>query len=212
MRSVCQICVNSYFTGSLFPLHTGTKLCIILVWLTLDMTDCDKVREYPMLKMTLFNERHAMKRFIFFGLFCLFIIGISGCTKPVEIIAHRGASFLAPENTMASVMLGWEKNADVEVDVYLTKDNRIVAIHDETTERTAGTDVNVAESTSDELRKLDVGSFKYEEYAGEQIPFLADIVETNPPGRNSTSKSNADKRFCPISKSFWPRAAKCPGS
>jgi glycerophosphoryl diester phosphodiesterase len=101
----------------------------------------------------------------------------------VEIIAHRGASYLAPENTMASVMLGWEKGADVEVDVYLTKDNHIVAIHDDTTERTAGTDVNVAETTSEELRKLDVGSFKSEEYAGEQIPFLADIVETIPPGR-----------------------------
>ena len=124
-----------------------------------------------------------MKRFIILGLFCLFIFNMSGCTKPVEIIAHRGASYLAPENTMASVMLGWEKGADVEIDVYLTKDNKIVAIHDETTERTAGTDVNVAESTSEELRKLDVGSFKSEEYAGEQIPFLADIVKTIPPGR-----------------------------
>ena len=124
-----------------------------------------------------------MKRFIITGLFCLFIVGISGCTKSVEIIAHRGASHLAPENTMASVMLGWEKGADVEVDVYLTKDNKIVTIHDKTTKRTAVTDVNVAETTSDELRKLDVGSFKSEEYAGEQIPFLADIVETIPPGR-----------------------------
>ncbi|OHB61857.1 MAG: hypothetical protein A2168_09055 [Planctomycetes bacterium RBG_13_50_24] len=124
-----------------------------------------------------------MKYLIVFGLLCLFIFIISGCSRPVEIIGHRGASYLAPENTMASVKLGWEKSADVEVDVYLTKDNKIVVIHDETTERTAVTDVNVAESTSDELRKLDVGSFKSEEYAGEQIPFLADIVETIPPGR-----------------------------
>jgi glycerophosphoryl diester phosphodiesterase len=147
------------------------------------MMACKKVREYPSLEMTLLNERYAMKRIIIPLLFCLFIISMSGCTKPVEIIAHRGASYLAPENTMASVMLGWEKDADVEVDVYLTKDNKIVAIHDETTERTAGTDVNVAETTSGELRKLDVGSFKSEEYAGEQIPFLADIVETIPRGR-----------------------------
>ena len=124
-----------------------------------------------------------MKRIIIFELLCLFIIGISGCSKSVEIIAHRGASYIAPENTMASVMLGWEKGADVEVDVYLTKDNKIVAIHDKTTKRTAVTDVNVAETTSEELRKLDVGSFKSEEYAGEQIPFLADIVETIPPGQ-----------------------------
>jgi glycerophosphoryl diester phosphodiesterase len=116
-------------------------------------------------------------------LFCLLIVGTSGCTKSVEIIAHRGASHLAPENTLASVMLGWEKEADVEVDVYLTSDNQIVAIHDKTTKRTAGTDVNVAEATAQELRKLDVGSFKSEEFAGEPIPFLTDIVETIPPGR-----------------------------
>ena len=116
-------------------------------------------------------------------LLCLLIVGASGCTKSVEIIGHRGASHLAPENTMASVMLGWEKEADVEVDIYLTSDNRIVAIHDKTTKRTAGTDVKVAEATSEELRKLDVGSFKSEEFAGEPIPLLADIVETIPPGR-----------------------------
>ena len=78
-----------------------------------------------------------MKHLIIFGLFCLFIVSMSGCSKPVEIIAHRGASYLAPENTMASVMLGWEKNADVEVDVYLTKDKKIVAIHDKTALNTA---------------------------------------------------------------------------
>lgn len=124
-----------------------------------------------------------MKSLIFPGLFCLLIVNMSGCTKSIEIIGHRGASYIAPENTMASVTLGWEKDADVEVDVYLTKDNKIVVIHDENTKRTAVTDVNVAETTSDELRKLDVGSFKSEDYAGEKIPFLADIVESIPRGR-----------------------------
>jgi len=125
-----------------------------------------------------------MKHTIVFGLSSLFIMCMSGCTNSVEIIGHRGASYLAPENTMASVMLGWEKGADVEVDVYLTKDNRIVVIHDKSTKRTAGgPDLTITESTSDELRRLDVGSFKSQEYAGEQIPFLADIVKTIPPGR-----------------------------
>jgi len=124
-----------------------------------------------------------MRHLIVHGLFCLLIVNISGCTRSVEIIAHRGASYIAPENTMASVMLGWEKDTDVEVDVYLTKDDKIVVIHDENTKRTAVTDVNVAETTSDELRKLDVGSFKSEEYAGGKIPFLADIVETIPTGK-----------------------------
>jgi len=124
-----------------------------------------------------------IKHFIVIGLCCLVVVGISGCTKPVEIIAHRGASHLAPENTMASVMLGWEKEANVEVDVYLSSDQQIVVIHDKSTKRTAGIDANVAETSARELRQLDVGSFKAEKFAGEQIPFLADVVKTIPPGR-----------------------------
>jgi glycerophosphoryl diester phosphodiesterase len=149
-----------------------------------------------------------MKLIIIFGLFCLLIIGMSGCTKSVEIIAHRGASYLAPENTMASVMLGWEKDADVEVDVYLTKDNKIVVIHDKTTKRTAVTDVNVADTTSDELRKLDVGSFKSEEYAGEQIPFFADIVETIPPERKLYVEIKCGKEILPYLRELLVQSGK----
>ena len=149
-----------------------------------------------------------MKRFTIPVLFCLFIVSMSGCTKSVEIIAHRGASYIAPENTMASVMLGWEKDADVEVDVYLTKDNQIVVIHDDTTERTAGMDVNVAESTSDELRKLDVGSFKSEEYAGEQIPFLADIVETIPPGQKLYVEIKCGQEILPYLRELLVQSGK----
>jgi len=124
-----------------------------------------------------------MKYMTIQALLSLLLIWASGCSNSVEIIAHRGASYLAPENTMASVMLGWEKDADVEVDVYLTKDNQIVAIHDKTTKRTAGVELTVAETTSQELRQLDVGSFKSAEFAEEPIPFLADIIQTIPPGR-----------------------------
>ncbi len=95
-----------------------------------------------------------MKHFIVHGLFCLLIVNVLGCTKYVEIIAHRGASYLAPENTMASVMLGWKKEADVEVDIHLSKDNRILVIHDASTKRTGETDIKVEETTSQELREL----------------------------------------------------------
>ena len=125
-----------------------------------------------------------MKRTTVYRLLCLLIVGTSGCTNSVQIISHRGASYLAPENTMASVMLGWEKRADVEVDVYLSKDNHIVVIHDKTTKRTAGKELIVSDTTSVELRRLDVGSFKAEEFKGEQIPFLVDVVDTIPPGRS----------------------------
>jgi len=132
------------------------------------------------------------------GLFCSLIAGTSGCTKSVEIIAHRGASYLAPENTMASVMLGWEKEADVEVDVHLTKDNRIVVIHDDSTKRITGTNLKVKETTSRELRKLDYGSFKGEKFAGEPMPFLADVLKTIPTERKLYVEIKCGKEILPF--------------
>ena len=149
-----------------------------------------------------------MKYLLIIGLFCFLIAGISGCTKPVEIIGHRGASYLAPENTMSSFKLGWEKGADVELDVYLTKDNRIVVIHDDTTKRTAGVDLKVTESTSEELRKLDVGSFKSDQYAGEKIPFLADVVKTIPRGRKLFVEIKCGPEILPYLKELVTRSGK----
>jgi glycerophosphoryl diester phosphodiesterase len=68
--------------------------------------------------------------------------------EAVEIIAHRGASHDAPEDTLAAVSLGWKRNADaVEVDVYLSEDKQIVAIHDKNTKRSTGHDGLVKEMT-----------------------------------------------------------------
>ena len=111
-----------------------------------------------------------IRDFVRCGLFGCFIATISGCPGSVEIIAHRGASHLAPENTMASVLLGWEKGADVEVDVHLSQDQRIVVIHDASTKRTTGVDLKVADTPSHELRALDAGRLKGAEFAGEPIP------------------------------------------
>jgi glycerophosphoryl diester phosphodiesterase len=98
---------------------------------------------------------------------------------------------------MASVMLGWEKGADVEVDVHLSKDNRIFVIHDSTTKRTGEIDLKVDETTSQELRKLDVGRFKSEKYAGEQIPLLSDVIQTIPPGRKLYVEIKCGKEVLP---------------
>jgi len=102
----------------------------------------------------------------------------------VKIIAHRGASWLAPENTVASARLAWEKNADaVECDIYLSKDNKIIVIHDSNTKRTTGEDHVVSETNSKVLRALDAGSFKDEKYRGEKLPFLSEIIKTVPKGK-----------------------------
>ena len=103
-------------------------------------------------------------------------------TAGTTIVAHRGASYDAPENTLAAFRLGWERGADaIEGDFYLSADGVIIAHHDKATERTAGVDTPVTAQTLEELRVHDVGSWKDERYAGEQIPTLAEVLETVPP-------------------------------
>lgn len=101
-------------------------------------------------------------------------------------IAHRGASYLAPENTVASAKLAWELGADaVECDIYLTKDNRVMVIHDKDTKRTCSgkKNLSIADSPSMLLRDLDAGSWKDEKYKGEKIPYLSEVIETVPAGK-----------------------------
>lgn len=97
------------------------------------------------------------------------------------IIAHRGASFEAPENTMASFKLALQENTDaLELDVHKTKDGEIVVIHDEDTQRTCREKKLIRESTFPEIRALDAGSWKDEIYQGERIPTFKEIVEIVP--------------------------------
>jgi glycerophosphoryl diester phosphodiesterase len=100
------------------------------------------------------------------------------------IVAHRGASYDAPENTLAAFRLAWEQNADgIEGDFFLSRDGHIVCIHDDTTARTAGVNLKVADSTLAELKQLDVGAWKHKRFAGEKIPTLQEVIETVPAGK-----------------------------
>ena len=75
------------------------------------------------------------------------------------IVAHRGASFDAPENILSAFKLASEQGADaIEGDVLLTKDNQIVCIHDKTTKRLSDQNLVVAESSLEQVKTLDVGS------------------------------------------------------
>ena len=101
-----------------------------------------------------------------------------------NIVAHRGASYDAPENTVAAMELAFEQGADgVEADFYLSSDGEIVCIHDGDTKRTAGVKHVIVETPFAELRKLDVGAWKNEKYRGEKIPTFAEIAETIPDGK-----------------------------
>lgn len=98
-----------------------------------------------------------------------------------KIVAHRGASFDAPENTQAAFKLAWKMDADaIEGDFYLTADQKIVCIHDKTTKRTAAVERDIASSTYEELCSIDVGSWKSPEFAEERIATLEQVLEIVP--------------------------------
>ena len=101
------------------------------------------------------------------------------------LVAHRGASFYAPENTMPSFELAWKQGATlVEGDFWLTADDHIVCIHDPTTSRTApgSPEIDVCNSRYEEFCGYDVGSWKAEHYNGTHIPLLEEILAEMPEG------------------------------
>lgn len=98
--------------------------------------------------------------------------------RGVELVAHRGASFDAPENTIVAQELAWKHGADAaEFDVRATKDGQLAIMHDVTTKRTAVKDVKFADLTLAELRELDAGSWKGPQFAGEKIPTLDEMLQ-----------------------------------
>jgi glycerophosphoryl diester phosphodiesterase len=102
----------------------------------------------------------------------------------VEIIAHRGASHDAPENTIPALKLGFEQQCDAgELDVWISKEGRAVVIHDDTTGRTGDLPKLVAEQTLAELQQLDVGSWKDAKFKGTRIPTLEEALHTTPAGK-----------------------------
>jgi X-Pro dipeptidyl-peptidase len=97
------------------------------------------------------------------------------------ICAHRGASDTHPENTLSAfreaIMLGTQM---IEFDVALTSDKRLVLMHDSTLDRTTNGEGPVSQSTFDDLRKLDAGSWKDKKFKDERIPTLTEALAMMP--------------------------------
>lgn len=94
------------------------------------------------------------------------------------IVAHRGASGYAPENTMASFELAEQLGADyIELDVRLSKDGELVVIHDVNLDRTTNGTGFVDDYTVNELRRFDAGSFFDPGYSGETISTLEEVLD-----------------------------------
>jgi glycerophosphoryl diester phosphodiesterase len=96
----------------------------------------------------------------------------------VWVIGHRGASGLAPENTLAAFRLAGELGAGfIEADLRATRDGAIVALHDPSVDRTTSGHGALARFALDELRELDAGSWFAPQFAGERIPTLGEILD-----------------------------------
>jgi len=115
------------------------------------------------------------------------VIGVLICIAPVfvvhsqvKIIAHRGASGEAPENTLASISLAIENGADfIEVDVRLSSDDSLMVIHDEEVDRTTSGSGKVKDLSWNELKKLDAGyPAKFgDDFSNLQIPTLFEVLQ-----------------------------------
>lgn len=130
-------------------------------------------------------------------------------SKKMLWIAHRGESYIAPENTLASFNLAWKKGVKlVELDCYLTKDNRIICSHDANTKRTGGVSMVIRDSYAEDLRKVDVGKWKGEKYAGEKMPFIEEAFASIPRGGNIFCEIKSGPEILPFLRTALDESGK----
>lgn len=97
--------------------------------------------------------------------------------SPPLVVAHRGASHAAPENTLAAFRQAAAEGAHyIEFDVACTADGELVVLHDDTVDRTTDGRGPVRELTLKQLRELDAGRWKGERFAGERVPTLDETL------------------------------------
>jgi glycerophosphoryl diester phosphodiesterase len=128
-----------------------------------------------------------------------------------ELIAHRGESYDAPENTMAAFHLAWKRNVKaIELDVHLTKDGQLVICHDKDTNRTTGREFVIKESRLEQLRPLDAGRWKDERWSGEKMPTLAEALATIPNGARCFIEIKVGPEAVPATVKAIRECAKSP--
>lgn len=95
-----------------------------------------------------------------------------------RVVAHRGSSWVAPQNTLAAFEAAARAGADaIELDVQLTSDGQVVVIHDDTLDATTSGSGWVKDTTLADVRALDAGAWFAPAFAGQRVPVLAEVVE-----------------------------------
>lgn len=153
-------------------------------------------RKEPLISVIHQNSDRKMKRWLDLLLVVILAVSIilnfntidlslhSGILNNIElartpkITAHRGNSLEAPENTMSAIEAAADDMADyAEIDVRATKDGVVVLLHDPNLKRTAGVNKNIWDVTYEETQSLDAGSWLSDEFIGEKIPTLDEIIK-----------------------------------
>jgi glycerophosphoryl diester phosphodiesterase len=94
-----------------------------------------------------------------------------------EIMAHRGASAAAPENTMAAILLAIEHEADwVEIDVQESLDGVVLVVHDSDLKKVGGSEKKIWEATAEELRSVEIGNWFDPPYPNQHVPTLEEVL------------------------------------
>ncbi len=130
-----------------------------------------------------------------------------------EIIAHRGASFDAPENTLAAFRLGYAQQADgVELDIHLTKDRQVVVLHDADTARVTGVTNKVALHTTVGLQSLEAGRWGKWTNSNfrEKIPTLGEVLKIVPKGKKLFIEIKTGPEIIPAMKKVLDSAKQKP--
>ena len=97
----------------------------------------------------------------------------------IEIVVHRGANHIAPENTIPSALAALEHGAGwIEVDVRKSKDNILYNLHDETLDRTTNGKGPIQDMLSKDIEKLDAGSWFSSRFTGIHVPRIAEMLDT----------------------------------
>jgi glycerophosphoryl diester phosphodiesterase len=108
-----------------------------------------------------------------------FLMKTTWAERPVLVFAHRGASYTAPENTLAAFRLAGEEHTDyVELDVQESSDGIVMVAHDEDLMKVARSPLKIWNTTAAELRAVDIGSYKSPDYADQRVPTLAEALDT----------------------------------
>jgi glycerophosphoryl diester phosphodiesterase len=189
------------WTGSLAMLTAVAGLVLVLLTLNALVTNVLGTTSFAVLLYTCYREEPVSRRRHGAGgpgfrlrpvtvmmalLLVSCVVGLTGYTilqrihvdADVQVIAHRGASARAPENTLAAIQGAIEDGADwVEIDVQETADDRVVVFHDSDFKKTAGNPLNIWDATETDLADLNIGSWFAAEFADQRVPSLKEVLE-----------------------------------